>query len=70
MKLLNPRYYGMIARCNACGALIGYEPADVSDNQNIQCPQCQFMLWVPFNPTYEGIIESEVKEDGRDETND
>jgi len=32
MKILNPRYYGLIARCNACGAIIGYEPADVSDN--------------------------------------
>lgn len=33
MKLLNTRYFGMIARCNAgCGALIGYEPNDVSKN--------------------------------------
>jgi len=32
MKLLNPRYYGMIARCNACGALIGYEPNDVNES--------------------------------------
>ena len=66
MKLLNTRYYGQIARCNNCGAIIGYEPADVSDNQNIKCPQCSFMLWVPFNPKYEG----EIKDDGKSETNE
>ena len=64
MKLLNPRYYGMIARCNACGALIGYEPDDVNKNQNIKCPQCGFVLWVPLNIEYDGIIkESEEKKD-------
>lgn len=30
MKILSPRYYGQIARCNSCGALIGYEPVDVT----------------------------------------
>lgn len=64
MKILNTRYYGQIARCNACGCLIGYEPSDVSTNQNITCPQCKFVLWVPFNPNYDGIIkESEEKKD-------
>ena len=62
MKILNTRYYGQIARCNACGCLIGYEPADVSANQNITCPQCKFVLWVPFNPTYDGIIKEESEE--------
>ena len=63
MKLLYNRYMGMIARCNGgCGALIGYEPADVSKNQCIKCPQCGAVLWVPFNPNYDGIIkESEEK---------
>ena len=64
MKILNPRYYGLIARCNNCGCLIGYEPNDVSDNQNISCPQCNFTLWVPLNLEYDGIIkESEEKKD-------
>ena len=62
MKILNTRYYGMIARCNNCGCLIGYDPSDVSSSQNIQCPQCKFTLWVPFNPNYDGVIkESEEK---------
>ena len=68
MKLLNPRYFGLIARCNfGCGALIGYEPKDVSENQNITCPQCGARLWVPFNPTYNGVIkeESEEKKNGK-----
>ena len=66
MKILNNRYYGLIARCNNCGCLIGYEPSDVSSNQNISCPQCKFTLWVPLNPQYDGVIkeESEEKKDG------
>jgi len=62
MKILNNRYYGLIARCNACGCIIGYEPDDVSKSQNIKCPQCNFTLWVPFNPNYDGIIKEESKE--------
>lgn len=63
MKLLAQRYFGQIARCNGgCGALIGYEPSDVSKNQCIKCPQCGMVLWVPFNPEYDGVIkESEEK---------
>ena len=66
MKLLSPRYCGMIARCNSCGALLGYNPADVDKNQNIKCPQCSFTIWVPFNPNYDGVIkeESEEKKNG------
>lgn len=63
MKILNTRYYGLIARCNNCGCLIGYEPNDVSATQNISCPQCKFKLWVPFNPTYDGVIKEEEKKD-------
>ena len=33
MKLLAQRYMGLLARCNSgCGALIGYDPNDVSKN--------------------------------------
>lgn len=64
MKVLNDRYYGLIARCNSCGALLGYDPNDVSKTQNIKCPKCGFVLWVPFNPEYDGVIkESEEKKD-------
>lgn len=62
MKILSPRYYGLIARCNSCGCLIGYEPEDVTKNQNIKCPQCSFTLWVPLNPTYDGVIKEESEE--------
>lgn len=65
MKILCSRYYGLIARCNACGCLIGYEPYEVNENQNIRCPQCNFTLWVPLNPNYDGIInENEEKDYG------
>jgi hypothetical protein len=55
-----------MARCPSCYALIGYNPEDVSSNQNIRCPQCQFTMWVPFNPNYDGVVkESEDKRDGK-----
>ena len=55
-----------MARCPSCYALIGYSPEDVSTNQNIRCPQCQFTMWVPFNPNYDGVVkESEDKDDGK-----
>ena len=64
MILLHKRYLGLLARCNfGCGALIGYAPEDVSASQNITCPQCGARLWVPFNPTYDGIIKEEEKKD-------
>ena len=54
-----------MARCNNCGCIIGYTPDDVYANQNLKCPQCGFMMWVPFNPTYDGVVkESEEKKDG------
>ena len=59
MQVLNKHYYGMIARCNSCGALLGYKPEDVNSHQNIKCPLCSFTIWVPFNPNYEGVIENE-----------
>lgn len=67
MKILNSRYFGLIARCNyGCGALLGYTPEDVSANQTITCPVCGAKLWVPFNPNYDGIIKEE--EEKKDET--
>ena len=66
MKLLYTRYGGMIARCPNCYAIIGYDPDDVSTNQNIKCPQCGFNLWVPFNPNYDGVIKE--SEENKDET--
>ena len=67
MKILNSRYYGLIARCNNCGCLIGYDPSDVSKNQNISCPQCKFTLWVPFNPNYDGLIKEEESEEKKND---
>jgi len=66
MKLLYNKYFGMIARCNACGAIIGYSPEDVSATQHISCPQCRFSIWVPLNPTYDGIVKEEKEK--QDET--
>ena len=47
----------MIARCNSCGCLIGYDPQDVSKDQTFKCPQCGFTIWVPLDPNYDGVIK-------------
>ena len=57
MIILSPHYGGMIARCNKCGAILGYKPEEVDKNQNIICPQCKFKIWVPFNPNYDGVVK-------------
>lgn len=57
MIVLNARWGGLIARCPNCYAILGYRPEDVSESQNIRCPQCGFNLWVPLNVTYDGIIK-------------
>ena len=62
MQILSEHYYGMIARCNACGALLGYKPEDVNTNQNIKCPICKFTIWVPVNPNYNGVIKNDTNE--------
>ena len=67
MKILNTRYFGSIARCNSCGCILGYAPTDVAKDQTIKCPQCNFTIWVPLDPNYDGIIkeESEDKKNGK-----
>lgn len=58
MKVLYNRYGGLIARCPSCYAILGYTPDDVSTDQTFICPQCQFKIWVPLNPNYDGIIRA------------
>ena len=64
MILLHKRYPGLLACCDNCYALIGYDPDDVSSKQQIQCPQCGYYVWVPLDPNYDGTVkESEDKKD-------
>ncbi len=51
-----------MARCPNCYAILGYEPNDVSQSQNVKCPQCGFSLWVPLNINYDGVIKNEQLE--------
>lgn len=67
MQTLSKYYNGMIAHCNNCGALLGYTPDDVNEDQNIKCPECSFVIWVPFNPNYEGEIKDDIVDSGNDE---
>ena len=59
MILLHPRYAGLLARCPNCYALLGYKPEDVSASQTIKCMQCGFIMRVPFNPNYDGVVKKE-----------
>lgn len=57
MIILNQRYYGSIARCNKCGAILGYNPEDIHSNSYIYCPICQFEIKTPMILNYDGIIK-------------
>lgn len=59
MILISNRYCGSIARCPNCFAILGYTPDDVNSSQNIKCPQCNFMMWVPMNINYDGVIKDD-----------
>lgn len=64
MVLLNKYYYGSICRCNACGALLGYNPEDIFDNSYVKCPQCGFKILTKMQLNYDGVIREE-KNDGK-----
>lgn len=57
MKLLNNRYFGSIARCDQCGAIIGYNIGDVYDDCYIYCPQCKNKIKILFSYKYDGLVE-------------
>jgi len=60
MIIFAPRYGGLIARCPNCYCVLGYTPDDVDNTQHMRCPQCSFNIWVPLDPTYDGVIKEDV----------
>ena len=57
MKLLDARYFGSIARCDQCGAVLGYNIADVYDDCYVYCPQCKNKIKILFSYKYDGLVE-------------
>ena len=64
MVLLSNYYRGLVCRCNACGALLGYGPEDVFDNSYVKCPVCNFKILTKMQLDYDGVIREE-KNDGK-----
>ena len=64
MVLLSNYYRGLVCRCNACGALLGYGPEDVFDNSYVKCPKCGFKILTKMQLDYDGVIREE-KDDGK-----
>lgn len=62
MVLLNKYYRGLVCRCNACGALLGYDPNDIFDNSYVKCPQCGFKILTKMQLDYDGLIREEKKD--------
>ena len=54
MVLLSNYYRGLVCRCNACGALLGYGPEDVFDNSYVKCPVCNFKILTKMQLDYDG----------------
>jgi len=57
MKVLFPKYPGLLAICNGCGALLQYTPADIYGTV-IYCPQCKATTEVPYNKGYDGFVKN------------
>ena len=64
MVLLSNYYRGLVCRCNACGALLGYAPEDIFNNSYVRCPQCGFQILTKMQLDYDGVIREE-KTDGK-----
>ena len=62
MVILSNYYRGLVCRCNACGALLGYGPEDVFDNSYVKCPQCGFKILTKMQLDYDGVIREENKD--------
>lgn len=62
MILLSNYYRGLVCRCNACGALLGYGPEDVFNNSYVKCPQCGFKILTKMQLDYDGVIREENKD--------
>ena len=62
MVLLSNYYRGLVCRCNACGALLGYGSEDVFDNSYVKCPNCGFKILTKMQLDYDGVIREENKD--------
>ena len=63
MRLLDQRYFGSIARCYECGAVIAYNVKDVYDDCYIYCPQCKNKIKILFSYKYDGLVREEKKDE-------
>ena len=59
MTILNNYYFGLICRCNNCGALLGYGPEDIFNNSYVRCPRCGFKILTKMQLDYDGVIREE-----------
>lgn len=62
MIVLSNYYRGLVCRCNACGALLGYKPEDVHNNSYVTCPRCRFEILTKMQLDYDGIVKEEKKD--------
>lgn len=62
MIILSNCYRGLIARCEQCGALLGYKANDIYNNCYIYCAQCKERIKVKMDLSYDGLVkEKEAK---------
>ena len=61
MKLLCQKYYGLITRCEQCGAVIGYNANDIYNNYYLYCPQCKAQIKILIDLKYDGLVKENTK---------
>lgn len=57
MKILCQCYNGLIAHCDQCGALLGYNMKDIYGSNFIYCPQCNNKIEIPIDINYDGLVK-------------
>lgn len=58
MEVLYPKFPGLLAICDKCGALLRYVPQDVY-GQVVYCPLCKNAIEVPIDKNYDGVIKDD-----------
>lgn len=62
MILISLGYNGLIAHCDTCGALIGYDANDIFADGRCKCPQCNEWIQTNMIPQYDGVVKEKENE--------
>lgn len=63
MRVISPKFPGLLIICSNCGALFALESDHDIYDGDIYCPLCKAKTHIDYDKNYDGIIkEQEIKE--------